>query len=189
MTPEEYKTNIQNNWVFETNYSNYKDFLSLYDDERLKYSFKLPHGDGSTIMYSDKDMQYPIDVDPTKKYIKFIKSTIQEKFPLIDIEEHQTWWLDYPAHTNSYAGIHRHQSSDIFTTVLFLETDSILSHLAEPGCLFAFLAENGQTELYEWEPTPGLVVLMDGMVYHGTYPTQFKRRVLVCDFKYKVKEG
>ena len=60
--------------------------------------------------------------------------------------------------------------------------------MLEPGTLFAIVNDGQKTKMETWDPVPGTVVLMDGMVYHGTYPTQFDRKVLVCDFEYQIGE-
>jgi hypothetical protein len=174
----------KNNWVMETYYPNYEKFLNLYNLE--SYKFNLPHGNGGAYMYSLADLKYPKVLDPNKDYIKYVEETIQEHLPLKNIRLSESWWLDYPS--GSYSGIHQHKNGQIFTTVLFLESDATLPHLSEPGCLFAFTVEEGKPVLHEWEPQPGKLVLMDGQIYHGTYPTQFKRKVLVCDFSYELGE-
>jgi len=168
----------------ETYYSDYDKFLELYNTEC--YTFNLPHGDGGAKMYALSNLAYPTFVDTNKSYIKYIEETIKEHLPLKNINLTECWWLDYPPTT--YSGIHQHKKGQIFTTVLFLESDATLPHLSEPGCLFAFTVENGEPVLHEWEPEPGKLVLMDGHIYHGTYPTQFKRKVLVCDFSYELGE-
>ena len=38
-------------------------------------------------------------------------------------------------------------------------------------------------------PEPGACVIMDGKVFHGTYPALGERRAFVCDFTYDIVEG
>ena len=172
----------KNNWVMDTYYPNYNIFLELFNKE--SYSFNLPHGDGGAKMYANPNLEYPIDIDPSGEYIEFVKKSVSDYLPLTDIKLSECWWLDYPPKT--YSGIHQHKKGQLFTTVLFLDSDATLPHLSEPGCLFAFTVENNVPVLHEWEPDPGKLIILDGHIYHGNYPTQFKRNVLVCDFTYNI---
>jgi hypothetical protein len=188
MNVEEY-SKIHQNWFFDVQYPNYKKFLDLFDiDKRPSYKYKLPTGSLDADSYSDADFAYPHDIDQGE-YAKFITDTVQEQFPIKDVKLLRTWWVHYPAFKNTFVGVHRHESPNVFTTVLFLEGHVSGNHMLEPGTLFAIVADGQKTKMEQWEPVPGTVVLMDGMVYHGTYPTQFDRKVLVCDFEYNIGEN
>lgn len=184
---EEYK-DIHQNWYFDLQYPDYKKFLKLFDQEsRPSYKYKLPTGSLDADSYSDEGFEYPYDIDDGQ-YANYIMDTVKKEFPLKNIQLLRTWWVHYPALKNTFVGVHRHESLNVFTTVLFLEGHISGNHMLEPGTLFAITRDENRTKMEQWHPVPGTVVLMDGMVYHGTYPTQFDRKVLVCDFAYELGE-
>lgn len=187
MNVEEYKS-IHQNWYFDIDYPKYDQFLKLFDqDKRPSYKYKLPTGSLDADSYSDEGFKYPYDIDQGE-YPQHIIDIVTNEFPLKNVSLLRTWWVHYPAFKNTYVGVHRHESLNVFTTVLFLEGHVSGNHMLEPGTLFAIVKDENKTKMEQWHPTPGTVVLMDGMVYHGTYPTQFDRKVLVCDFEYEIGE-
>jgi len=190
MTAKEYRDNVQWNWVMQQHYPGYQRFLKLFnEEERKSYKMKLPAGSLAVNSYNDENFDFPHDVDPDGHYEKFVLSVLQQHFPIYNLKHRRTWWLHYPKFEHSFVGVHRHEGERVLTSVLFLESNLTENNMNEPGTLFAITQENDRTnELHEFLPVPGQCVIMDGMVYHGTYPTQFDRKVLVVDYDYEIIE-
>ena len=101
MNVEEYNK-IHQNWFFDTQYQDYEQFLELFDiEKRPSYKYKLPTGSLDADSYSDKEFEYPHDIDQGA-YANFIKETVQTQFPLKDIKLLRTWWVHYPAFKNCF---------------------------------------------------------------------------------------
>lgn len=162
-------------WFFQTKYPDYKKFLSLFDIKDRKHH--LERGGGT--MYYKWDYGYPVEVDPAKEYLTFLENTVSSN---IAPEKRflSSWWVDYPQ--GAYAVAHQHEPFKRFTAVMFLTDYDWVRMWPNAGNLFAMSNLIGYKE---WSPVGGDVIIMDGDMYHGTYPTINERKVFVVDFEYK----
>lgn len=166
-------------WVVDDlYYPGWKKFLKLFDNY---YDRHIDYGNGT--LHYKKDMSYPTDIDPTEEYLQFIEFQLQN-LPIRVKGFQKAWGVKYPP--GAYSGLHSHVPGKQLTSVLFLDTPkpSITYPLA--GSLTTLQPTPDSTINYiQHKPIAGKLVIMDGKVYHGTYPTLEDRHVFVVDMEYE----
>jgi hypothetical protein len=174
---------IADYWIKKAKYSNYNKFIDLFDNN---IGLQQHEDHGGAILSYNPDFKYPYQVDPDQEYMQFIKEALQVyRFESIDFEK--CWWIKYPVGT--YSGLHTHQPLRKLTSVLFLDTIDLHDDKPLSGKLKCITQNPVTGELVSdlVKCIAGDVVIMDGKVFHGVYPTLQERRAFVCDFTYEVK--
>jgi len=175
---------IPDYWISKDKYQDYNKFLELFDNPPKSH---VDYG-GAIIQYNDDDFSYPYNVDQQGIYLEWIKKSI-EKFQFKNVKFKKCWWLTYPE--NTFSGLHTHEDRGqrIMTCVMFLNTISVSTLTPLNGKLKAITMNPVTGELVSdmIKCIAGDVVVMDGKVYHGVYPTLEERKVFVVDFTYDVE--
>jgi len=167
-------------WVVDDlYYSGYKKFLKLFDNSNERH---VDYGNGT--LYYKKDMQYPTDIDPREEYLMFIKFQLQD-LPIRIKDFKKAWGVKYPP--GGYSGLHSHQPGKQLTSVLFLDTPKPSVEYPLAGCLTTLQPTDSEITYLTHKPIEGKMVILDGKVWHGSYPTLEDRHVFVCDFEYEGK--
>jgi len=165
-------------WVVDDlYYSGYKKFLKLFDNSNDRH---VDYGNGT--LYYKKDMQYPTDIDPREEYLMFIKFQLQD-LPIRIKDFKKAWGVKYPP--GGYSGLHSHQPGKQLTSVLFLDTPKPSVEYPLAGCLTTLQPTNSEIQYLTHKPIEGKMVILDGKVWHGSYPTLEDRHVFVVDFEYE----
>jgi hypothetical protein len=165
-------------WVVDDlYYSGYKKFLKLFDNFNERH---VDYGNGT--LYYKKDMQYPTDIDPREEYLMFIKFQLQD-LPIRIKDFKKAWGVKYPP--GGYSGLHSHQPGKQLTSVLFLDTPKPSVEYPLAGCLTTLQPTNSEITYLTHKPIEGKMVILDGKVWHGSYPTLEDRHVFVVDFEYE----
>ena len=165
-------------WVVDDlYYSGYKKFLKLFDNSNERH---VDYGNGT--LYYKKDMQYPTDIDPREEYLMFIKLQLQD-LPIRIKDFKKAWGVKYPP--GGYSGLHSHQPGKQLTSVLFLDTPKPSVEYPLAGCLTTLQPTNSEITYLTHKPIEGKMVILDGKVWHGSYPTLEDRHVFVVDFEYE----
>ena len=179
-----YNGRIPDYWISKDKYADYNKFLELFDSPPKSH---VDYG-GAIIQYNDDDFSYPYNVDQQGIYLEWIKKSI-EKFQFKNVKFKKCWWLIYPE--NTFSGLHTHEDRGqrIMTCVMFLNTISVSTLTPLNGKLKAITMNPVTGELVSdmIKCIAGDVVVMDGKVYHGVYPTLEERKVFVVDFTYDVE--
>tara|TARA_B110000908_G_scaffold48139_1_gene58796 strand:- start:457 stop:1062 length:606 start_codon:yes stop_codon:yes gene_type:complete len=179
-----YNGRIPDYWISKDKYADYNKFLDLFDNPPKSH---VDYG-GAIIQYNDDDFSYPYNVDQQGIYLEWIKKSI-EKFQFKNVKFKKCWWLTYPE--NTFSGLHTHEDRGqrIMTCVMFLNTISVSTLTPLNGKLKAITMNPVTGELVSdmIKCIAGDVVVMDGKVYHGVYPTLEERKVFVVDFTYDVE--
>jgi hypothetical protein len=179
-----YNGRIPDYWISKDKYADYNKFLDLFDNPPKSH---VDYG-GAIIQYNDDDFSYPYNVDQQGIYLEWIKKSI-EKFQFKNVKFKKCWWLTYPE--NAFSGLHTHEDRGqrIMTCVMFLNTISVSTLTPLNGKLKAITMNPVTGELVSdmIKCIAGDVVVMDGKVYHGVYPTLEERKVFVVDFTYDVE--
>jgi len=165
-------------WVVDDlYYAGYKKFLKLFDNSNDRH---VDYGNGT--LYYKKDMQYPTDIDPREEYLMFIKFQLQD-LPIRIKDFKKAWGVKYPP--GGYSGLHSHQPGKQLTSVLFLDTPKPSVEYPLAGCLTTLQPTNSEIQYLTHKPIEGKMVILDGKVWHGSYPTLEDRHVFVVDFEYE----
>lgn len=171
---------IPDYWISKDKYKDYWKFLPLFDHPKNKH---VDYG-GAIIQYDD-DFAWPYH---STEYLDFIKNSIA-KYQFKNVEFKKCWWLTYPK--NAFSGLHTHEDRGerTMTCVLFLDTLELSTETPLNGKLKAVTMNPVTGELVSdmIKCIAGDVVIMDGKVYHGVYPTLEERRAFVVDFTYEVE--
>ncbi len=173
---------IADYWIKKAKYSDYDKFNELFDED-LGVQQHTDHG-GAILKYNP-DFKYPYQIDKEEKYLEFLKQTLAPfRFDSITFEK--CWWIRYPEGT--YSGLHTHQPLRKLTSVLFLNTLELHNDKPLAGKLKCITQNPVTGELVSDinKCIAGDVIIMDGKVFHGVYPTLEERRAFVCDFLYEV---
>ena len=179
-----YQYNKLETWVITDNfYPGWKKFLKLFDDKI--YNTKKDKLMEYKYYYQNEEMSYPYTIDPELDFQKFIKKClIESELPITVKKCLKAWGLKYPP--GSYSGMHCHQPGKQFTVVMFLDDVMVSKEYPLAGSLVTLQPVEHSINHIRIIPKPGNIVIMDGRVFHGTYPTLNDRRVFVCDFDYEV---
>ncbi|MBR19759.1 MAG: hypothetical protein CMA64_06390 [Euryarchaeota archaeon] len=174
---------IADYWISKCKYPDWKDFLPLFT-EHTSYKTHTDHG-GAELSYN-KDGKYVHQVDKDHKYEKFLKNELAP-FRFESIEFEKCWWIKYPV--GAFSGLHTHLPLRKLTSIMFLDTLELLDDKPLAGKLQCVTQNPVTGELIGDinKCIAGDVIIMDGKVYHGVYPTLEERRAFVCDFIYEVK--
>ena len=183
---------IADYWISKCKYPDWKDFLPLFT-EYTSYKSHADHG-GAELSYN-KDGKYVYQVDRAHKYEKFLKNELAP-FKFESIEFEKCWWIKYPV--GAFSGLHTHlpyenltwkEPKRMLTSIMFLDTLELLDDKPLAGKLQCVTQNPVTGELIGDinKSIAGDVIIMDGKVYHGVYPTLEERRAFVCDFIYEVK--
>ena len=166
-------------WVVDDlYYPGYKKFLKLFNTSSEQH---VDRGNGT--LYYKKDMKYPTDIDPKQEYLEFIKFQLQN-LPIRVKEFQKAWGVKYPP--GAYSGLHCHQPGKQLTSVLFLDTPKPSRAYPLAGCLTTCQpTPESEINYLTHKPIEGKLVIMDGKVYHGSYPALEDRHVFVVDFEYE----
>ncbi len=189
--PKKLGHNTLETWVTdEIFYSEYKDFLKIFDsfDETKKQI-------GNAYLYYKENMSWPDDIDPEKKYQNFLIETLEKELPIKIKNYKKSWGVKYCP--SSYSGFHNHtlnpQEQIVsnehrqLTAVMFLNNITTSEEYPLAGALLSLQPlEDYQVNFNTHIPKAGNIVIMDGRVWHGTYPTIDERKVFVVDFEYEL---
>jgi len=174
-TIDEYAYNLTPTWWVESEYQNYEKFKNLFDLEAETH-----RDTGNSNVFYLQNYEFPSTID-NGEYLNYLIKHV-ERFPYTNVRHKKSWWVDYPE--NSYAGLHSHTPGMQFTCILFLDDYIEDEDNPHAGYLYAVFGNEGQVTYEEWKPEAGKLVILDGRVWHGTYPTKHKRRVFVVDFEF-----
>ena len=177
---DDYVHSLSPLWFNTSYYKDYDKFKKLFELES-----ESRRDSGDSVVFYLQNYEYPSIIDSEKEYIKYLKQHV-EKMPFKNVVHKKSWWVDYPKH--SYAGLHSHTPGRQFTCVLFLDDYVEEKDHPHAGYLYGVLNNNNRITYEEWKPEAGTLVIMDGRMWHGTYPTRHKRRVFVVDFEYDMGE-
>lgn len=168
-------------WIVDGNhYPTYKKFLKLFKE------YDQTHKDtGNGVLHYKQDMSYPIDIDGTLDFHRFIKACIADSNLPITVKEFQkAWGVNYE--NGDYSGFHSHTPGKQLTAVLFLTDAEQNKEYPLAGSLVCLQPLEYEINSVTFTPKAGDCVIMDGKVYHGTYPAISNRKVFVCDFEYEI---
>lgn len=179
MNIDDYASSLLPMYYIETKYDHYKKFKRLFE---LESNSHRDSGD-SNVFYL-QNYEYPAIID-NEEYMNYLKTCVSH-LPYKNVRHKKSWWVDYPEH--SYAGLHSHTPGKNFTCVLFLDDYKEDEYHPHAGYLYAVLNNGNKITYEEWKPEAGKLIILDGRVWHGTYPTRQQRKVFVVDFEYDIGE-
>jgi|TARA_B110000908_G_scaffold103775_1_gene122193 hypothetical protein len=167
-------------WIIDDiYYPKWKKFLALFKDENEGHKNT---GFSGGVQFYKPNMDYPTDIDPRLEFQSFIKFQLQQ-LPINVGQFKKAWGVRYP--TGAYSLLHDHILGKQLTAILFLDDCDADINLPYAGNLFTLQPTEDNTIQYRTHPTQaGKMVIMDGRVFHGTYPTLNERKVFVVDFNY-----
>jgi len=168
-------------WVIDGNhYPTWQKFLKIFEN------FDRKHKDsGNGWLHYKDNMTYPIDIDGIKDFHRFITACVADsKLPIQVKDFKKAWGVDYAP--GAYSGFHSHTPGKQLTAVLFLSNAEQTEEYPLAGSLVCLQPLDYEINSITFKPKAGDCVIMDGKVYHGTYPTLNQRKVFVCDFDYEV---
>ena len=171
-------------WVIDGNtYPSYKKFEQIFE------KFDEKHKDvGNGYLHYRNNFSYPNDIDGLYDFHRFIKACIADsRLPIRLGDFKKCWGIKYME--GDYSGIHNHTPGKQMTAVLFLTGAEKSFKYPLAGSLFTLTPGNHDINYQTFTPEPGACVIMDGNVYHGTYPATGERRTFVCDFDYEIIPG
>jgi hypothetical protein len=170
-------------------YPNYEKFLPFFEKKDSDLSM-----DTCTVNGVQSPLQNDDWVEQRLDYTKWIESVFKKlDAPISKVYKAENnitaWTVDYAdggwqaGHFHSTDRMHQ-QNKRFITTVLFFDKIEPTIDNNWNGCLYTVLQNpEGYTYDHKFHPTPGKVIIMDDRVWHGTYPTQERRRVFVSDFE------
>jgi len=180
-------------WIVTAEYPFYQDLEKLFDftnEDISKGSCTV-----SGIQKPIKDSEWDKERAEYKKWFLDIFKQVDVPISKItdrqDEQEHKAWTINY--FPGGWQAGHFHstrktdQSNKRFcSSVMFFDELTPTKKNPFNGCLYTVLqSPNGYSYDHKFHPEPGRVIMMDDRVWHGAYPTEDNRRVLVWDFDIK----
>ena len=180
-------------WVVSAVYPNYKDLEKFFDFSDADIT------DGTLTM---NGIQKSIELNEWTKeredyklwlldIFKQIEAPIKQITDKTDNQKYNAWTINYfpggwqAGHFHSTNKMNQ-QNKRFASSVMFFDDIRPTKKNKQNGCLYTLMQDpSGYTYDHKFHPTPGRVVVMDDRVWHGTYPTEDNRRVLVWDFDYE----
>ena len=170
-------------WVVtDMYYAGWRKFLKLFEEG----GYDKKHKDfGNGYLYYKNDMEYPSNIDPTLDLHTFINFQLQN-MPINVGDFKKAWGVKYPP--GGYSALHCHKPGKQLTAILFLDDCRKTTEYPLAGSLTTLQPCEDSVINYVQHPVyAGGMVIMDGKVFHGTYPTLDERRVFVVDFDYTTR--
>jgi len=180
-------------WVVSAVYPNYKDLEKFFDFSDADIT------DGTLTM---NGIQKSLELNEWTKeredyklwlldIFKQIEAPIKQITDKTDNQKYNAWTINYfpggwqAGHFHSTNKMNQ-QNKRFASSVMFFDDIRPTKKNKQNGCLYTLMQDpSGYTYDHKFHPTPGRVVVMDDRVWHGTYPTEDNRRVLVWDFDYE----
>tara|TARA_B100001287_G_scaffold55094_1_gene43554 strand:- start:102 stop:722 length:621 start_codon:yes stop_codon:yes gene_type:complete len=181
-------------WVVSAFYPDYKDLEFLLDFTTADMSAGSCTVNGIQQFIENEDW-----TEQRTKYKKWMSDVFEQLgMPIQSVVERQpetptdlstrAWTVNYfPGgwqaghfHSTDRAG---QQNRRFGTSVMMFDRIEPTRKNLFNGCNYVVLqGNNGYTYDHKFHPEPGKVIMMDDRVWHGAYPTDENRRVLVWDF-------
>ena len=180
-------------WVVSAVYPNHKDLEKFFDFTDADIT------DGTLTV---NGIQKPLELDDWAKeredyklwlldIFQQIQAPIKKLVDKTDNQKYNAWTINYfpggwqAGHFHSTNKMNQ-QNKRFASSIMFFDNIQPTKKNKQNGCLYTVMQDpNGYTYDHKFHPTPGRVVIMDDRVWHGTYPTEDNRRVLVWDFDYE----
>lgn len=166
-------------WIVES-------YIPFYQEAEALLTYEQPNmitpGSSTTV----NGYQIGHTLKSTEKFAEFIvqktNSILQNyKYPAQLTNHIQTWSIHY--YPGGWKGLHNHQKDNTGATAV-LYFDDIPKQPNDEGAFYAILQnEYGDTCVNYWNSSPGKLLVMDSRIWHGVYPTNVDRRVMVLDFE------
>ena len=126
--------------------------------------------------------------DLKNDYLDWVLSKVQSfTLPINKLKVIRAWTITY--NKNGYQGIHVHTGDmnyKTFSVVLHMDDVITTKENKYDGVLFTLMPEpNGYQHPGHYLSQAGGVVMLDGRVWHGVYPTSTQRRSFIVDFEYE----
>ena len=166
-----YITNT-NQFVLETEHDDWEKYLNVFAEAFQRTEFP------DRVQYS----LYPSQLDITSWVDKKLKQHLNYG---INITPHEAWAIEYK--DGGYQAVHNHtQQPNLISIIMFFDTIKDEQKVQPTdGCTYTLMPHTeGNQVCLHFNPYPGKVVIMDGKVFHGTYPCKAPRRCFVVNFKF-----
>lgn len=181
-------------WVVSAVYPYYEEMLDLFDFTGADISHGSCTVNGVQQPLVDQDW-----VEQRSRYKQWLLDIFKQvQVPINDIiertdddQKHKAWTINYFAggwQAGHFHSTDRAQQSNkrFASSVMMFDNIKPKKHNIFNGCMYTILQNpNGYTYEHKFHPEPGRVIVMDDRVWHGAYPTEQNRRVLVWDFDIK----
>lgn len=166
-------------WLAELSYKNYKDFLYLFDNHTDNRTYDTATNNGSQYTYNNSEIESVANI--LRDYVNHNLLSLGASIEATDLVI--SWTIKY--NKNGWQAIHNHASpGEIISCILYFDTNETDNH--SDGAFYAVMPElDGEQFVHVCPYWAGKMILLDGSVWHGSYPTQAERRILVIEYEQK----
>lgn len=189
-------------WVIDTNYNDYRDFLDFlipnptweYSEETAAYhscqyplwinrdlSSSYQHKDFTNFKF-DSNYEKILEKSYNWAQYKLIEHKIFKKIiPVI------SWYVEYQK--GGWMALHNHDP-EVVTQVLYIDPTDHLNETSGAkdyvkGAMYAIFPSDKNLTYLPFTSYPGRSIIMSGDIFHGVYPVESERkRTIVIDYKY-----
>lgn len=168
-----YITNT-NQFILETEHPNWREYLRVFTDAFQKSE------------YPDR-VQYSIDPNSQLDITDWVNQKLKQHLNYsVSIKPHEAWAIEYK--DGGYQTVHNHtQQPNLISVIIFFDEIKDEQKVQQTdGCIYTLTPHNDGNQIcLHFNPYPGKVIIMDGKVFHGTYPCRAPRRCFVVNFKFE----
>ena len=166
-------------WLIETVYPDFEGLLPLFDNHTDNRKKDTATNNGTQFYYSnDETIYFAQDI---KNYINYVFLNLGS--PITAGNLVNCWSIKYNKH--GWQALHNHaRPGEIISCILYFDTNETDNH--SDGAFYAVMPEaDGEQFVHVCPYWAGKMVLIDGSVWHGSYPTQAERRILAIEYEQK----
>lgn len=169
------------NWIIESHYDDYEDLRKYFPDKSDNRKEVTATNGGFQYYFSSEE------VEQASEMVKLRANELLTEFksPVRCGELSRSWSIQYDK--GGWQALHNHaEKYKIISCVLHFDTNEV-DHNTSDGAFYAVLPEvDGTNHLHVFPYWAGKLIVLEGNVYHGAYPTTTERDIMVFDYRMEI---
>jgi len=166
-------------WLIETVYPDFEGLLPLFDNHKDNRTYDTATNGGTQYTYKTSEIEKVADIlrDHVNYSFRYLNHPVEATDFIIG------WSIKYQKH--GWQAMHNHsRPGEVVSCVLYFDTNETENN--SDGAFYAVMPDtDGEQFVHVCPYWAGKMILLDGSVWHGSYPTQAERRILVLEFEQK----
>ena len=166
-------------WIIETHLDNIEDYRSYIPNNNDNRTIETATNNGYQHYFGD-------EIQPLAEIVRNRANSVlaEMQSPVRAGDLDKSWSIQYEK--GGWQAMHNHADPfTIISCIIYFDTNP--SENTSAGALYAMLAEpDGSENVLVFPYWAGKMIMIEGNVFHGTYPTEDTRDIMVFDFKQEI---
>ncbi len=161
-----------NQFIIETEYPLWESYKDVFT---TRFTQRSPYPDRTQFTIDAKEISSTL--------IKWLEEKVKKYMPITNLRVDQSWAIEY-GH-GGYQSIHNHtQKPQLLSMVMYFDNPRDKIQPTDGALVTLMPHPDGSQVVSHFHYYPGKTIIMDGRVYHGTYPGNQPRRCFVVNFAF-----